>query len=223
VQSADITLTLPEWMQLPVPDWVDDDVVDREEALSWQVRPDEDAVYFLSLVAGDADAIRELAATTDVARTVDLTPVAGADAFYVYAELPFREADSALMSTFEAPGLVVVPPIVYTATDTVQVTVLGEDEALSGVLDALPDAVDATVDRVSEHGRLGGALAGRLTRRQFQAVAVARDVGYYAVPRDGDLAAVADELDVSESAASTLLRNAEGALVDAALGGSRPP
>lgn len=219
MQSADLTLTLPAAMQLPVPDWVDDeDVVDREEVLSWQVRPEEDAVYFLSLVTGDVDAVEELATTTDVARTVDVTPVAGGDAFYAYAEVPLREADSALMSAFDAPGLVVVPPIVYTATDTVHVTVLGEDAALSGVLDALPDSVEATVERVSEHGRLGGALAGRLTCRQFRAIAVARDVGYYAVPREGELAAVAAELDVSESAASTLLRNAERALVDAALG-----
>lgn len=218
MQSADLTLTLPESMQLPVPEWVDDDVVDREEVLSWQVRPEEDAVYFLSLITGDLDAIRDIGAELDVARTTDLTPIEGEDAFYVYAEVPFREADSALMGAFDAPGLVVVPPMVYTATDTLHVTVLGEDEALSGVLDALPDAVDATVERVSEHGRLGGALAGRLTRRQFRAIAVARDVGYYAVPREGDLATVADELDVSESAASTLLRNAESALVDAALG-----
>ncbi|WP_323675845.1 helix-turn-helix domain-containing protein [Halorubellus sp. PRR65] len=219
MQSADLTLALPEPMQLPVPEWVDgDEVVDREEVLSWQVRPAEDAVYFLSLVSGDLDAVREIGETTDVARTVDVTPVEGADAFYVYAEVPLREADSAFMSTFDAPGLVVVPPLVYTATDTVHVTVLGEADALSGVLEALPDAVDATVERVSEHGRMGGALAGRLTRRQFQAIAVARDVGYYDVPRDGDLAAVATELGISESPASTLLRNAERALVDAALG-----
>lgn len=218
MQSADLTLRLPESMQLPVPDWVDDDVVDREEVLSWQVRPAEDAVYFLSLVAGDPDAIREIGETTDVVRTADVTPVDGADACYVYAELPLRDADTALMSTFDAPGLVVVPPIVYSATDTVRVTVLGAEDALASVLDAVPEAVDATVDRVSEHGRLGGTLAGRLTRRQFQAIAVARDAGYYDVPRNDDLAAVADELDVSQSAASTLLRNAERALVDAALG-----
>jgi len=218
MQSADLTLTLPESMQLPVPEWVDDDVVDREEVLSWQVRPEENAVYFLSLVTGDLDAVRDISAELDVARTTDLTPIEGDDAFYAYAEIPLREADSALMATFDTPKLVVVPPMVYTATDTLHVTVLGEDDALSGVLDALPEAVDATVDRVSEHGRLGGALAGRLTRRQFQAIAVARDVGYYAVPREGALATVAAELDVSESAASTLLRKAESALVDAALG-----
>jgi len=113
MQSADLTLGLPEAMQLPVPEWVDEeDVVDREEVLSWQVRPEEDAVYFLSLVAGDIDAVAEVASTTDVARTVDLTPVEGGDAFYAYAEVPLRAADGAFLSAFDAPGLVVVPPIV---------------------------------------------------------------------------------------------------------------
>lgn len=219
MQSADLTLTLPESMQFPVPDGLDaTGLVEREEVLSWQVRSEEDAVYFLSLVTGDLEGIEELSNEMDFARTADITPIEGDDAFYVYAELPLREADSALMTAFGTPGLVVVPPLVYTAADTLHVTVLGEDDALSGVLDALPDSVDVTVDRVSEHARLGGVLAGRLTRRQFQAITVARDLGYYDVPRGGELAAVADALEVSESAASTLLRNAESALVDAALG-----
>jgi predicted DNA binding protein len=50
------------------------------------------------------------------------------------------------------------------------------------------------------------------------ALRAARDCGYYDVPRDCDLAAVADELACSQSAASTLLRAVEARLVDAALG-----
>lgn len=219
MQSADLTLSLPESMQLPVPDGVDAaSVVEREEVLSWQVRPDQDAVYFLALIVGDVDAFRELAGTLDAVRRADVAPVEGADTFYAYAEMPLRAADETLFDALSIAGLVVVPPLVYTDTGTLHVTVLGEEAALSGVLAALPDAVGVTVERVSEHGRLGGALAGRLTHRQFEAITVARDAGYYAVPREGDLAAVAAELGVSESAASTLLRKAEAALVDAALG-----
>jgi predicted DNA binding protein len=88
---------------------------------------------------------------------------------------------------------------------------------LSTVLEDVPDGITATVERVSDHARLGGSLAARLTDRQFEALAVAHDAGYYAVPRAGSLATVAEELDISESAASTLLRAAEQALVEAAL------
>jgi predicted DNA binding protein len=46
---------------------------------------------------------------------------------------------------------------------------------------------------------------------------VARELGYYDVPRRAELADVAAELDCTESTASVLLRKAERALVDAAL------
>lgn len=72
--------------------------------------------------------------------------------------------------------------------------------------------------RVGEHRHASESLAGRLTHRQFEALTVARDLGYYEVPRETALRDVASPLGCSESAASTLLRNGERALVNAALG-----
>ena len=216
MQSVNLTISLPEWMELPVPEYADPDAVVREELLSWQVRPDEEAVYFLSLLTGDLAACRETVDDIDSVRRVDFEPV-DEDTFYVYAVMDLRAADSSLMAAFDAPGLVLVPPVVYTDTDTVQVTVLGDESALSGLLDSFPDGVDVTVDRVGDHARLGGSLAGRLTRRQFEAIDVACRIGYYEVPREASLAEVAQELGISESAASSLLRKAERALVETAL------
>lgn len=216
VQSANLTIRLPEWMELPMPEYADPEAVVREELLSWQVRPEENAVYFLSLLTGDLAACRETVDAIESVQRVDFEPV-DSDTFYVYAAMDLRTADSDLMAAFDAPGLVVIPPMVYTGTDTVQVTVLGEEAALSGLLESFPEEVAVTVDRVGDHARLGGSLAGRLTRRQFEALAVARESGYYEVPRETSLADVATELGVSESAASSLLRKAERALVDAAI------
>ena len=216
MQSVNLTISLPESMQLSVPEYVDLDAVVREEMLSWQVRPDEEAVYFLSLLTGDLAACRATVEAIDAIRRVEFEPI-DEDTFYAYAAMDLRSADAGLMATFDEPGLVLVPPVVYPNGETVQVTVLGEEAALSGLLDGFPNEVDVTVDRVGDHARLGGSLAGRLTSRQFEALGVARNLGYYEVPRQGSLADVADELDVSESAASSLLRKAERALVDAAL------
>lgn len=74
------------------------------------------------------------------------------------------------------------------------------------------------LDPAGEDHRLAGTLAGRLTMRQFEAIKVAWDLGYYEVPRETELADVAAELDCTESTASALLRKAERALVNAALG-----
>jgi predicted DNA binding protein len=216
VKSVDLTLSLPTWMQLPVPDHVASDAVVREELLSWQVHPDGETVSFLSLVVGDLAASQAAAGDVAVIQQASFTPVDD-ETFYAYVTMENRDADSALMDTLQLPGLVLVPPVVYTDEATMQVTVLGEEDTLSSVVARIHDDVSVSIERVSDHGRLGGSLAGRLTRRQFEAVEVARDLGYYAVPRTASLAEVAAELDISESAASSLLRKAEQALVDAAL------
>lgn len=104
----------------------------------------------------------------------------------------------------------------FGAHGSVQLTILGEPDALRGVVDGFPEFVD--VERVGEPRGIGGSLAGRLTARQLEALSVAWELGYYEVPREGSLAEVADSLGCSESAASTLLRKAEHGLVDATLG-----
>jgi predicted DNA binding protein len=215
VQSVDVTVRLPAAMQLPVPARVDEDEIQREELLAWQ--RDGDTVYFLSRVVGDVATCRAAVAAIDAVASADVTPIGDREC-YVYAEMPVRDADDALWATFERRGLVVVPPVVYEDAGTVRLTVLGDPEALRSMLEGAPDGVEIDVERVSEHRHPAGSLAGRLTRRQFEAVEVARRLGYYEVPREAALADVATDLDCSESAASSLLRKAERALVDAAVG-----
>lgn len=188
----------------------------REELLSWEVDHESETVRFLSLVVGDPDAIDDLADGLEYVRRYDLTPV-DEDTFYGYAEMDLRDPDASLMGAFDVSGLVIVPPMVYTGRESVHVTVLGEPGAMSELLDRFPEDVGVEVRRVSEHQRPTETLAGRLTTRQFEALEVAHEEGYYKVPRSGSLSAVANELECSESAASTLLRSAEKELVDAAL------
>jgi predicted DNA binding protein len=56
-----------------------------------------------------------------------------------------------------------------------------------------------------------------VSERQREALAAAWDAGYYAVPREGDIEAVAAELDCATSTASDLLRRAERQIVAASL------
>ncbi|WP_233710643.1 helix-turn-helix domain-containing protein [Natronococcus pandeyae] len=188
----------------------------REELLSWDLDHDAGTLRFLSLVVGDPDVIDELADDLEYVRRYDLTPV-DEDTFYGYAEMDHRDPDASLMGAFDVPGLVIVPPIVYTARENVHVTVLGESDAMSRLLDRFPEDIGVEVQRVSEHQRAMETLAGRLTARQFEALEVAHEERYYEVPRSGLLAAVADALECSESTVSTLLRSAEAALVEAAV------
>lgn len=220
MQSVDITLRLPDSMQLPVPEYITRDTVVREELLSWNVRERDEVICFLAFVVGDREACHAAVEDLDSVNRCDFTCVDD-DTFYVYAEMDLRRVDRILLEILDSQSVVLVPPVVYTNTATVHLTVLGEQEALSRVVDGIPDAVTVEIDRVGEHRHRAGSLVGRLTARQFEAIDVARDLGYYAVPREASLLDVATVLDCSESAASTLLRNGEQALVNAALGRER--
>lgn len=59
--------------------------------------------------------------------------------------------------------------------------------------------------------------ASAVTDKQREAMALARERGYYETPRETDLGALADELDVSKSAVSQRLNAAETKLVRAFL------
>lgn len=67
-------------------------------------------------------------------------------------------------------------------------------------------------------GNDAGVMADPLTNRQREALSVAWAVGYYAVPREGELTIVADELGCAVSTASNILRRGEARLVADALG-----
>lgn len=203
-------------MQLSVPE-VADAAVRREELLSWHVDTETERVRFLSLFLGDPGAVREAVDDLEVVHRYELVPV-DEETFYGYAVMDLREADAAIMGAFDDPGLVIVPPVVYPDRETIHVTVLGEPNALSGLLERVPEDVAVEVERVSDHRHRSATLAGRLTARQLEALEVARERGYYDVPRTTSLATVADDLGCSESAASTLLRTAESKLVTATLG-----
>ncbi len=203
-------------MQLSVSDAVSEVAV-REELLSWHISESSDRMWVLARVVGDRTAITEAVTRLTVVHRSSFMAI-DHETFYVYAEMAVREADRALWAAVERPGTVIVPPIVYTDTGIVQLTVLGEDTVLRRIVEHLPNEIVVSVDRVSEHRHADRSLADRLTPRQLEAVTIAHDRGYYDVPRTASLEAVADALDCSESAASGLLRRAERALVSTALG-----
>lgn len=103
----------------------------------------------------------------------------------------------------------------FRADMTMRLTVVGHGDDLQGLVEALPDELSV---EVLEVGSYDLALGPTLSDRQREALTAAQSVGYYEVPREGDVEAVAAELDCAVSTASTLLRRAESRLVADALG-----
>ena len=76
--------------------------------------------------------------------------------------------------------------------------------------------IDIELLRVNEYASLGNTDAG-LTDSQREALLVAIETGYFEEPRDATLSEVAADLDISQPAASGLLRRAIKRLVVSAL------
>lgn len=216
MRSADLSLRVPESMQFPVTEGFEE-AIRREEVLSWEVDDASGTLLFVSVLVGDLEHVTAAAASLESVTRFEATPV-DEDTFYGYVEVDLDEIDRSILDVFDVPGVVVVPPIVYTGGDVFHLTVLGEERALSDLFAYVPSQFDVEVERVSDHRHRPESLAGRLTARQLEALETAREVGYYEVPRTGTLADVAEALECSESTASTLLRTAVSTLVDAAIG-----
>lgn len=168
----------------------------------------------LFYVEGDAEAYEATLAGQDRVAEFDVRPD-GDDGFFLYVRAPNSDDEALLFDAFDRETVVVVPPVEFRADRTMRLTVVGHSDDLGDLLDALPDAL--TVDVLSVGPFTRGIEPG-LTDRQREALESAWAVGYYEVPREGDIEAVAAELDCAVSTASALLRRAESTLVADVLG-----
>lgn len=188
----------------------EEDAIRREELITWNVTSDG-VEYALFLVDGARERYRDRIDDVDSVVDYTLAPVDDTR-FYVYVCQETREADEALRAAFARRNLVVVPPVTYDAAG-MHLTVVGEAADLTAMVDAVPDPIDVSVEGLGDFDRRHGSPVAELTARQLEAVETAVELGYYAVPREGSLAEVAEALDCAASTASTLLRKAERSLL----------
>lgn len=211
MQFVDLVLDMPTSMQHPMERFLrETDAVQREELITWNLTTDG-VEYALFHVEGDLERYRERIDRVDSVLECNLAPVDDGR-FYAYVCQATREADERLRTAFARRNLVIVPPIRYDRSG-MHLTVVGAGDDLTALVDAIPDRIEVTVESVGDYDRRHGTPAAALTDRQLEAVEVALDVGYYAVPREAALTDVAAALDCASSTASTLLRKAERAVM----------
>lgn len=185
------------------------------ELVTWRFRRDETILVFH--VVGDPDAYESRLEAFEPPIAIDVTRersshAGDAEPFTVYVrEEP--EADRvAVVDAFMRGSLIPIPPLEFRMDWSVSFRLVGEPADITAALEAIPDGIDHIVERIGDY-RGDGQLTGRLTSRQREALAVARDVGYYAVPREGSVAAVASELGCAPGTAAEHLRKAEQAVI----------
>lgn len=208
-----VSLRQPDWMLHPMQRFIrEDDVVQYEELLSWNIETGSETEYELFYVEADRSPYEDALASVDSIRWYRITEIDD-ESFYVYLCQETRPEDETWREAYTALDLVVVPPVIYDTDASFEMTLVGAGDDLQTLLDALPDEIDTTVQAVGEFDRRHETIATECTERQFEALRVAVEAGYYDIPRNGTLADVARELDCAEGTASHLLRSGEAAVI----------
>ncbi|WP_313695587.1 helix-turn-helix domain-containing protein [Halorarum halobium] len=203
-----LTLRFREDVIHPVHEFIDrSDDVERDLLLHGNTASDGwDTLLFYA--EGDADAYASALAAAETIVDFELTPL-GESSFYAYIEQEGTAFEAGLFERFSRTGVIVVPPIEFVGGGEANLTVLGDPASLQSAVDDPPDGVDVTVDRIGEYDDRQATFDPGLTSRQREAVEVAVDLGYYAVPSEATAEAVADELGCSAGTAAEHLRKAE--------------
>jgi len=178
----------------------------RAELLMWG--PTE-TVTTLFWYDGPKAAVRELLSAVDSIETSTLVD-AGEGTYAFISQSEYELAD-AVLELVAAAELIFLPPVTFFEGGDVRFEAVGESAALSEFYAGLSRVLETGIERVQEFRRQGSTA--RLTARQRAALEAAVEVGYYAVPRTGDTAAVADALDCEPSTAGELIRKAEARVI----------
>jgi len=211
MHAARIALEIPDEHLHPMHRFVcESPAIDRETILERDAGGE--VTTLLLHVAGDR---RRYEQTVDeVPQVEEWTTTAAEEGFYVYVRTRLRTREQRYRQALDRDAVLVVPPVELRSDRTVRQTMVGHSDALSAAIEALPDDVDTEVLRTGTYDRSRGV---RVSDRQREALAAAWEAGYYEVPREGDIEAVAGALDCAASTASDLLRRAERRIVAATL------
>lgn len=174
--------------------------------------------YVTSLfhIVGDIEEGRDeyLAALESVStiEEYETTPV-DERSFYVYVREAADEHARRFRELLVDTDLLVVPPIEYGNDGEMVFEVAGESEELQSIVTGLPEQLSISVNRLGEYDAYRESQVTALTDRQKEVLKVARELGYYEVPRQTSVREIADELDCSKSTAANHLRKVEARLV----------
>lgn len=203
---------------------VEGDSVRRAYLRHWNYS-DPDYVVSLFQVVGETEEARaDYVAALDSVDTVvdyDVTPI-DRRRFYVYLTETTSEHARRFRALLADTDLLVVPPIEYGTDGEMTLEVAGDSENLQALVAGLPDELSVSVDRLGEYDTTAESSTAVLTDRQQEVVSVARELGYYEVPREASVRDIAARLDSTKSTVADHLRKAESRLV-AAYGSSERP
>ncbi|WP_458190355.1 helix-turn-helix domain-containing protein [Haladaptatus sp. NG-WS-4] len=169
-----------------------------------------------SFVYGSPDAYESLLAEQESVLEYDITP--DEEGFFLYLRQELGPEGMSMMDSLAQDTVVIVPPIEFRSDRTMQMTVVAHPDDLRAVTESTPEGISIEILKLGD-----GVMTFQtsISDRQQDALQVAWDLGYFAVPRRNGIEAVAEELDCAVSTASGLLRRGEAHAIRQVLGTNR--
>lgn len=187
--------------------------VEAHRMVYWNV--DREVATLMFEVDGDVDVVRRILGGEPLVRDFEVVPGDGRWS-YLYVRGEKTDTEQRLYDAFFRERLLIVPPLSATPDGGVRFAVVGEATALNEALAARPDSVRVDVEGVGEYEGRPRAAAD-LTARQRETLRAAVETGYYEVPREATVEAVAEAVDLASSTVSEHLRKAEAAVMPSAV------
>jgi predicted DNA binding protein len=176
-----------------------------------------DALTALYAITGDADAFEAALGDSSVLVDYEISRVSD-DRFYLLAVSRPSEAPVVrqMFESIARMGLIVATPVVYREGQA-HVRIVGDTDALQGMVDAVPDAFGLDVREIGTVPDPSTDPVSVLSERQRAAVEAALDLNYYESPRGATHEDVAERLGCAANTATEHLQKAEAKLVRAAM------
>jgi predicted DNA binding protein len=186
---------------------VGDDPAVRREAIQQLNLMDDESVVMLYELSGDLEHARELMREHFDVTASDMSEVG--DTLLVYLRHDPNPMVEGLLAIPKQLGIVIDTPLEFTRDGGLRLTVVGEDDDIRQVVDAIPDPIGHTVERAGTYRPTGERLFAELTERQQELLLIALESGHYDQPRQATYEDLAAELDCTKTTVGEHLRKAE--------------
>lgn len=195
---------------------VEQDSIQRAYLRHWNFSNPEYVTTLLHIVGNVEEGREDYLTALNAVETIqeyDVTPVDDRS-FYVYLQESANGFATRLRALLTDTELLIVPPIEYGPNGEMLFEVAGEQDALRTLVEDLPDHLSVSVNRLREYDAYRESQATALTDRQQEVLEIARERGYYEIPRRTSVREIADEVGCSKSTAANHLRKVESRLVN---------
>lgn len=210
-----LRLGLPSEVRHPMHQYLRDRTeVERVSLRHWNFSNPEYLTSLLLVVGNGADLPEAYLAALDAVETVTEYDTTRVDdrRFYVYVRETTPTLARRLRPLFADTELLIVPPVEFDPGGVVHLEVVGSQDALRRLLVDVPDDVSVSVARLGEYDVHRESRATALTDRQREVFDVAREYGYYEIPRETSVREIAEVVGCAKSTAANHLRKIEARL-----------